>query len=75
VRHVRTSWLDVDHPTHLISWYSKDVSRCAFQFVSILLFASLTWYVTTDGAFHEVLNVSASSVATDLTRKSLKRCH
>jgi hypothetical protein len=46
-----------------------------FHSVSILLFSSFTWYATTEGTFQDVLKVSASSVLTDLTKKSLNKCH
>lgn len=46
-----------------------------FHSVSILLFSSFIWYAITEGTFQDVLKASASSVLTDLTKKSLKRCH
>jgi hypothetical protein len=46
-----------------------------FHDMSILLLASFTWYAITEGTFQDVLKVRASSVLTDLTKKSLKRCH
>lgn len=43
--------------------------------ISILLLAFFTWNATTDGTFQDALNVSASSVLTERTRKSLNKCH
>jgi hypothetical protein len=47
----------------------------SFHDMSSLLFASLAWYVMTEGTFQFVVKDSASSTDTGRTRKSLKRCH
>lgn len=59
----------------MLSMYNNEVSMLSFHVLSILLLASLTWNATTDGTFHDTLNVRASSVLTDRTRKSLNKCH
>jgi hypothetical protein len=61
--------------TYFQSLNKSEVSRWFFHSLSILLLASFTWKATTDGTFQEELNVRASSVLTDRTKKSLNRCH